>query len=180
MQTVVLDACVLFPTVLREILTDIAAAGLYRPVWSERILSEWTRAAGRLGPVDADIAGAEAARLRARFPGAAVDADEALAAGLDLPDPADRHVVAAALHSGAGRIVTFNLRDFPRPAMAAAGLRALHPDAFLTDLWAHDPDPVARAAMAARDKADRLGAATELRALMKRARLPRLGKALVR
>ncbi|SDE10981.1 PIN domain-containing protein [Paracoccus isoporae] len=180
MRAAVLDACVLFPTVLREILCDVAAAGLYRPVWSERILVEWTRAAARLGPVDAEIAGAEAARLRDRFPGAAVDAAEDAAAGLDLPDPADRHVVATALQAGAGQIVTFNLRDFPRPAMAAAGLHALHPDAFLTDLWAHDPDPVARAAATAHAKAERLGGAMELRALMKRARLPRLGKALSR
>ncbi|WBU58313.1 RSP_2648 family PIN domain-containing protein [Paracoccus sediminicola] len=176
----VLDACVLFPTVLREILTDLAEAGAYRAVWSERILSEWTRAAGRLGPVDAEIARAEASRLRDRFPAASVEAEEDRAIGLDLPDPADRHVVAAAMQARADLIVTFNLRDFPRPAMLAAGLRAIHPDAFLTDLWAHDPDPVARAVHAAHGKAEALGGQMPLRGLMKRARLPRLGKALTR
>ncbi|MFV0408495.1 MAG: RSP_2648 family PIN domain-containing protein [Paracoccus sp. (in: a-proteobacteria)] len=174
----VLDANVLFPTVLREILSDVVAAGLVRPVWSERILEEWTRAAQKLGPMDADIAKGEAAILQARFPDAMTPGDEACAIGFDLPDPADRHVLAAGIETGADVIVTMNLRDFPRPAMTAAGLRALHPDAFLTDLWAHDPDPVAAAAHAAHAKANALGAAIGLRALMKRARLPRLGRAL--
>ena len=47
----VLDACVLFPTVLREILLGVAARGLYQPVWSDRILREWTRATAKLGEV---------------------------------------------------------------------------------------------------------------------------------
>ena len=41
----VLDANVLFPTILREILTDLAQAGLYHALWSDRILEEWHRAA---------------------------------------------------------------------------------------------------------------------------------------
>ncbi|WBU65056.1 RSP_2648 family PIN domain-containing protein [Paracoccus aerodenitrificans] len=176
----VLDACVLFPTILREILTDAAEEGLYRAVWSERILREWTRAAARPGPVDADIASAEAAALRDRFPDAAIEADEDLARGLDLPDPADRHVVAAAMQAEADQIVTFNLRDFPRPAMSAAGLRAIHPDAFLTGLWAENPDILAGIVVNTHAKAIRLGSEMELRSMLKRARLPRLGKALTR
>ena len=50
----VLDANVLFPTVLREILSDVAAAGLFRPVWSERILKEWTYSAAKISPVAAE------------------------------------------------------------------------------------------------------------------------------
>lgn len=176
----VLDANVLFPTVLREVLADVAAAGLFRPVWSERILGEWTRAAAKLGAQDAGIAGAEAALLRLRFPEAMTPGDEARAAGFDLPDLADLHVLAAALETRASVIVTMNLRDFPRAIMAGVGLQARHPDAFLTDLWAASPQPVAAAAHAAHDKANRLGAAIEFRALMKRARLPRLGRAMTR
>lgn len=175
----VLDANVLFPTVLREILADVAAVGLFRPVWSDRILNEWTRAAEKLGPQDAGIAKAEAALLRLRFPDAVTPGEEIRAAGFDLPDPADLHVLAAALETGAGAIVTMNLRDFP-PRALPAGLRALHPDAFLTDLWAHHPDQIAAAVRAAHEKANNLGAAIGLRALMKRARLPRLGRAITR
>ncbi len=175
----VLDANVLYPTILREILTDVAAAGLYQPLWSARIIGEWTRAAARLDGDQADIAGAEAALIRARFPRAMV-AESPGAEGLDLPDEGDRHVVATALAGGARLIVTQNLRDFPRPAMVAAGLRAVHPDAFLCDLWAHHPDPVNAAARAAHAKAEALGAAQDFRAMMKRARLPRLVKAILR
>jgi len=174
----VLDANVLFPTVLREILADCAASNLFTPIWSERILQEWTRAAARLGPIASDIAAAEAALLRDRFPAAAMPGDEDRARGFDLPDPADLHVLAAGLESGAQAVVTLNLRDFPRRAMAAAGLRALHPDAFLMELWLDDPDAVAAAVTAAHAKAESLGGPVPLRSMMKRARLPRLGRAL--
>ena len=64
----VLDANVLFPTILREILTDLAGAGLYVPLWSARILAEWRHAASRLGADQDAVAGAEIALLRIRFP----------------------------------------------------------------------------------------------------------------
>ena len=48
---VVLDACVLYPTVLRELLLGVAAKGLYEPQWSDRILREWVLATAKLGPV---------------------------------------------------------------------------------------------------------------------------------
>lgn len=173
------DACVLYPTVLREILMGTAEAGLLDPVWSQRILGEWTRAAARLGPDQARIAGVEAALLADRWPQAAVEAQGG-AEGLDLPDPADRHVVETALAAGARVIVTLNLRDFPRPALAAAGLEARHPDTLLTDLWARHPDAVARVAAAVHARAQVLGGTMTLREMLKRTRLPRLGKALTR
>ncbi|MDQ2804914.1 MAG: PIN domain-containing protein, partial [Pseudomonadota bacterium] len=60
--------------------------------------------------------------------------------GLVLPDPDDRHVVAAALAAGAGTILTMNLRDFPASALAARGVQAVHPDVFLCDLHGADPE----------------------------------------
>jgi len=67
-----------------------------------------------------------------------VEVYEPLIAGLTLPDPNDRHVLAAAVRAGAQAIVTFNLRDFPDAALAVHGVEAIHPDAFvldLIDLW---------------------------------------------
>ncbi|SDK71105.1 RSP_2648 family PIN domain-containing protein [Paracoccus chinensis] len=176
----VLDACVLYPTVLREILIGAADAGLYQPLWSARILDEWRHAAARLGPDGAAVAGAEIALLRAAHPAAEAPDDGTLAAGFDWPDPADRHVAEAALASGADMIVTANLRDFPSRALGALGLRAVHPDAFLLDLWRRDPEPVAASVHAAHAKAQALGGPMPLRDLMARARLPRLSKALAR
>ncbi len=61
---------------------------------------------------------------------------------LTLPDPDDRHVLAAAIHGGASVIVTVNLRDFPAEALASYPLIAQHPDSFVLSLLAADPDAV--------------------------------------
>jgi len=171
----VLDACVLYPTILREILSDVAAAGLFQPVWSQRILDEWRMAADRQNLA----AGVEIALLQDRFPQAMV-LPSGGAEGLDLPDPADRHVVEAALASGAAQIVTANLRDFPRGALAAVGLHAIHPDEFLRDLFLAAPDPVLAAVAATEARARLGGSALTRKELMRRARLPRLAKSMER
>lgn len=174
----ILDANVLFPTILREILTDLAADGLYAPLWSARILAEWRHAAARLGPDQDAIAGAEIAMLTRRFPAARHADDGTRVIDLDFPDPADRHVVEAALAGGASLVVTANLRDFPQSLMASLGLRAIHPDTFLLDLHATSASAVSAAVEAARAKAARVGADMTTPQMLKRARLPRLAKAL--
>lgn len=58
---------------------------------------------------------------------------------LTLPDPADRHVLAAAIHGGAEVIVTANLEDFPREVLARFGIEAKHPDIFVEELVEHAP-----------------------------------------
>lgn len=174
---VFLDACVLYPTVLREILLAVAEEGLIEPLWSPRVVEEWVRAAAKLGPGQEAVARGEAALLDARFPFARVP--DAAGAGIILPDLADAHVAAAARAAGAEAVVTLNLRDFPPRAMADLGLRADHPDALLHALWAAHPEAVARAAERVRAEAERLSNCPQpLRALLKRASLPRLGKAL--
>ena len=54
---------------------------------------------------------------------------------LDLPDPDDRHVVAAAIVANVDVIVTFNLRDFPRDKLKKYGIEAQHPDDFIGQLF---------------------------------------------
>lgn len=174
----VLDANVLFPTILREILTDLAGAGLFTPLWSARILDEWRHAASRLGPDQDAVAGTEIALLRTRFPEAQAPDDGTRAIDLHFPDPADRHVVEAALAGGASQVVTANLRDFPQGLMTGLGLRAIHPDAFLLDLFATQPEAVTTAVIAARDKAAAMGGDMTVPVMLKRSRLPRLAKTL--
>lgn len=174
----VLDACVLYPTILREILIGAADAGLYQSVWSPRILAEWQHAAARLGPDQASVAGAEIAMLRLAHPAAEVPDDGDRAIDFDWPDPADRHVAEAALAAGADAIITANLRDFPRSLMGSLGLTAIHPDAFLLDLYRQSPAPIADAVHAAHAKAVALGGDLTLKDLMSRARLPRVFKAI--
>lgn len=175
----VLDACVLYPTVLREVLLAVAGEGLYTPLWSERILEEWARATRKLGPGAEDIARGEIAALRLAFPTALATERPGLEARLHLPDPADIHVLATAIASSAEAIVTFNAADFPRHVLAAEGIARLDPDQFLMALWQRAPEVVARATEAVRARAEALsGEPQPMRRLLKRAQLPRLGKAL--
>ena len=174
----VLDANVLFPTILREILTDLAGQGLYQPLWSARILAEWRYAVTRLGPEQEQIAGAEIALLQSKFPEASMPDDGNRAIDLDLPDPADRHVIEAALAGRASLIVTANLRDFPRRMMETLELRAIHPDAFLLDLLAAYPLAVTSTVQSVRDKAARMGGDMTVPEMLRRSRLPRLSRAL--
>lgn len=175
----VLDACVLVPTVLREVLIGTARAGLYQPLWSARILEEWARAAARFGPVDESIARASIALLQDEFAGAMVMPRPGLEARLHLPDDNDIHVLASAIAGNADAIVTMNAADFPRGVLAGEGIERRDPDGFLWELWSFHPEAVAACAEAVRLEAERLsGQPQPIRALMKRARLPRLGKAL--
>ncbi len=175
---VILDACVLYPTVLREILTGCARAGLFTPLWSARILEEWARATVKLGPGAVAVARGEVAALRAVFPEAEVARHEGLEARLVLPDPEDVHVLAAAVAAGADAIVTFNAQDFPRHVLAGEGVQRRDPDGFLWELWSGDPAAVGAVLDRVRAEAERLsGQPQPIRALLKRARLPRLAKA---
>lgn len=174
-----LDACVLYPTVLREILMGVAGQGLFTPLWSVRICEEWRRTADRQSPGDGVIAEGEIALLNVRWPEANIAADPTLEQQLWLPDPADIHVLATAIKGQAQGIVTMNLRDFSARELSAHGLAAHHPDALLYQLWQDHPDPVAETVTRVHATAQSLaGHPLDLRKLMKRARLPRLGKAL--
>lgn len=63
-------------------------------------------------------------------------------AKLSLPDPDDRHVLAAAMEAGADHIVSFNLADFPPRELDPHGVSAVHPDAFITSLCEEHLDKV--------------------------------------
>ena len=173
-----LDANVLFPTVLREVMLGVAAEGLFRPLWSARILEEWARATRKLGPGAQAQARGEIAALAARWPDAAVTPSPGTERRLWLPDPDDVHVLAAAIDGSADVLVTFNRRDFPRGEVAGEGIALRDPDGFLLDLWLDAPGAVEGVVGRVRGTAAAMGHDMGVRALLKRARLPRLGKAL--
>lgn len=174
-----LDACVLYPTVMREVLIGAAEARLYEPLWSARILEEWARAAAKLGPGQEALARGEIAALTARWPGAAIQPHAGDEARLYLPDPADVHVLAAAIAGSADAIITLNAKDFPRHVLAEEGLRRESPDLLLRDLFDTHSDALIKVGRAVQAEAERLsGEPWPIRKLMKKARLPRFGKAL--
>jgi predicted nucleic acid-binding protein len=169
-----LDTCVIYPDALRDILLGVAARGGFEPQWSARVLEEWARAASKKGATDQVRQIALA--MQAQFPRAMVTGWEPAATRLILPDPDDVHVLAAAITGHADAIVTFNAADFPRHVLAAEGLARRDPDGLLWELWSHNPAPVAEAVAQAIARAP--GAAQSTRAFLKRAGLPRLGKAM--
>ncbi|RKF15176.1 PIN domain-containing protein [Roseovarius spongiae] len=174
-----LDACVIYPTVMRAMLLGAARRGAFTPLWSARIIEEWRRAAAKLGPEGVAQAGAEAALLAADWPRAEVAAPPALEARLWLPDPADVHVLAAAVAGSANVIVTLNARDFPRKILAEEGLSRADPDAFLLGFRQAQPEMMQEVGDEVLTEARRLsGEEWEMRALLRKARLPRLAKAL--
>ena len=176
---VTLDACVIFPSVLRAILLRAARAGLYEPVWSDRILGDWLRASPRLGPDALAEAAADAARMREVCPRALTPPRPEIEARLFLPDPNDLHVLATAIASGSDAILTFNARDFPGHVLAAEGIARRDPDGFLWELWSRHPEALMQALAATHQDAERLaGAPLSLKALLKRNRLHRLAKAI--
>ena len=132
--TVVYDANVLYPNTLRDLLIRIAQSGTVQAKWTNAILDEMTAALRRNRP---DIPDARLDRLRDLMNRAVRDClvlgYEPLIEGLKLPDPDDRHVLAAAVKAGAQVIVTRNLRDFPASDLGQWEIEAKSPDAFVLD-----------------------------------------------
>jgi len=176
---VLLDTCVIYPTVMRQMLLGVAKRDVFTPLWSARIIEEWQRAAVKLGPEGVAQAGAEAAMLAMDWPEAEVSYSPSLEARLWLPDPADTHVLAAAIAGSADVIITLNTKDFPRNLLAEEGLSRTDPDGFLHGVYQAQPELVAEVGQEVLAEANRLSGKTwDMRGLFKKARLPRIAKAL--
>lgn len=141
-----LDANVLYGATTRSVLLYLAIGGVFRPRWSDAIQDEWTAALLRERP---DIEASRIARTRdlmeRHFPEATVAGYEPLIATLDLPDPDDRHVLAAAIQAGASVIVTANLADFPADVLASHDIRVEGPDQFVSGMLDADAPSVVSA-----------------------------------
>ena len=137
----VYDANVLYLAQLRDLLMRLAVADLVRAHWSDAIHDEWIR--NLLDNRD-DLTRAQLERTRElmenALPGASVSGYQHREPNLTLPDPDDRHVLAAAVHAGAEWIVTFNLRDFPASVLDAYGIEAVDPDSFIAMLLHRSPE----------------------------------------
>lgn len=164
---------------MREVVLGAAEVGLFDARWSSRILEEWARAARKIGPQGEMIARGEIATIQARFPRASVKILQGVEARLWLPDPNDIHVFAAAVSCSADAIMTMNAKDFPRNELAEQSVMRVDPDGFLTGLAQLHPAPLQRVGDAVLAEAQLLsGEPWEMRKLMRKARLPRLGKML--
>lgn len=136
--TVVLDACVLFPRLHRDILLSLTHADLYTARWSAEIEKEWTTNYKKKYP-DAEISHLLDC-MRQAVPDALIVGYEEFIPSIQLPDPDDRHVVAAAIRGNADAIVTSNIKDFPAVVIANYDIEIQTPDQFvLNQILLHPP-----------------------------------------
>ncbi len=125
----VLDANVLYPAPVRDILLHLADVKLFQPKWTDLIHDEWVRNL-LINRPDIESKSLKKTRIamESAFPDAHVSFYESIIDEITLPDPDDRHVLAAAIKSGAKIIVTNNVKDFP-----AKNLRPYHTTAMTAD-----------------------------------------------
>jgi hypothetical protein len=183
-----LDTCVLVPSRARDVLLEVAWTGVYRPLWSSEILAELDRTLRRLlagrgvAQDEADVYLARLSRqMDAAFPDALVTGWESLVDTVELPDPDDRHVVAAARAGRADVIITDNLAHFP-PAALPAPMRRQSLDEFLLDSLEVHPGLVISAVRAVAGRTGRSGpamTAREIAAYLQTQGAPAFGKRLL-
>jgi len=150
--TAIYDACVLYPAPLRSLLMYLALTDLFRARWTNDIHDEWMRNVHKDYP---DITQAQVENVRdvmnSNVRDCLVIGYEFLIPTLTLPDPDDRHVLAAAIRVGADVIVTANLADFPASELGKYGIEAQHPDEFIMHLIDLAPQSVCAAAKQQRE-----------------------------
>ena len=125
----------------------LGLSGLFRARWSSQIHGEWKRSllANRLD-LSAEQLDRTSQLMDEAIPDALVSGHETLIPNLVLPDPDDRHVLAAAVRCNADVIVTFNEKDFPADILQPLGIEAQHPDEFIDNLFDLDPPTVVQTA----------------------------------
>lgn len=139
--TALLDACVLYPLAMTDSLLSLATAGFFSAKWTTRIELEWIRSIERQRP---DLVGKldvrrDSMRLAILDWEVPEPAWASLAQEIQLPDPDDTHVLAAAIAGHADCIVTSNLKDFPSTVLDVFGIEAIDPDTFIINQWDLDP-----------------------------------------
>lgn len=132
--TVLFDANVLYPNILRDVLIRLARTGIFRARWTDEILDELFHNLQKNRP---DLDSQKLLRTRQLICRAVDDClvtgYENLISTISLPDPNDRHVLAAAIKCGAQIIVSENYRDFPSEILESYGIDLQNSDEFLCD-----------------------------------------------
>ncbi|MCB9767190.1 MAG: PIN domain-containing protein [Candidatus Omnitrophica bacterium] len=150
---VLFDACVLYPAPVRDFLLQLSVTGLFRARWTKDIHNEWIANLLESRP-DLNLKQLERTRdlMNLAVPDSLVTGYESHIPSLDLPDPDDRHVLAAAIEGNAETIVTFNLKDFPPASLHPFGLSAVHPDSFVLSFFNQSPISVSDSAKMVRNR----------------------------
>jgi len=174
----VFDACILYPFHLRNVVVQAAVDRVVEARWTDAIHEEWVRSLA----ADAPAIPIERLQVTRRLmndaiPTAMVNGYEKHIPMVTLPDPDDRHVVAAAIAAKASLILTWNLRHFPESALNKFGLRTMNPDKFLSGLFEKAPDLVIGSlANARRNLSKSRVSASDFIAILKGQKLVQLAK----
>lgn len=149
--TAIYDACVLYPAPLRDLLLQLAISDSFRARWTNDIHDEWQRNVLKNRP---DLKAEDLQKTRdlmdRNVRDCLIDGYQSLIGMLNLPDPDDRHVLAAAIVGRVDVIVTFNIKDFPSEILNLYNIEAQHPDEFISNLCGLFPTTVYKAAKAIR------------------------------
>ena len=151
--TALFDANVLASMTMTDLVIETAHRPLFAARWTEQIHQEWIGGLMKANPRYKR----ESLERRRLFmdenaPDCLITGYEPLIPLLELPDPDDRHVLAAAITGRCDVIVTLNLKDFPAIALATHGIKAVHPDAFLCDRFAENEAMFVASVGACRDR----------------------------
>lgn len=150
------DANVLYSAQLRDFLMRLALGKVVKARWSERVHEEWMR---NVHADYSDITKEDLRRIRSlmdeALPDALTEGYEDRIEDLSLPDPSDRHVLAAAIQARADYIVTFNERDFPASGLESWNVEAIGPDELVSGLFDQMPDAIIEVASAHRQSLTR-------------------------
>jgi hypothetical protein len=144
----VLDACVLMSGLLRPLLLDLAASGLFMPLWNDKIGQEWMRNAARLWPIDQGLLEREWQRMQDQFAHANMGDVKAFEQDLRHTDRKDKHVAATGVAAvaralpGPINILTWNLKDFSRSELRKQQLGLMDPDRLLSQWWSSHPSTI--------------------------------------
>ena len=134
----------------------LGLAGLYRARWTTDISEEWVRNVNKKNPhISRDKLEKVSAKMNYAILDALIENYSYLISKLSLPDPNDRHVLAAAIHGKVDLIITFDLKDFPEKPLAPYRLRSVHPDEFLCDIFDMSPTKVLATLRTMREKRNR-------------------------
>ena len=143
-HSAVLDACVLVPMALCDLLLRLAEEpAMYRPLWSEQILAEMAKALRTKLHRSSEEVAWRRQQMKEAFPEATVTVPSALLKAVEcVPHRDDRHVLAAAIMAHADSIVTQNVRHFPKDCCEKYGVLCQTPDNFLIDQYYLHPQLV--------------------------------------
>lgn len=152
----VLDANVLYPAPLRDLLLQLAVMDVFQARWTEEIHQEWIGALLRNEPQRSPAALDRTRELMNRATrDCLITGFERFVQKVELPDIHDRHVVAAAIAGHCSVVVTQNLKHFPRVCLAPFGVEAQHPDPFLLSRLRSEPGLFCEALRKVRDRLHR-------------------------